>query len=90
MIKPSDFVIKEEATGEYVVVGQGIYQDIDFEKGGSIKTKERAIELRDLLIESLNKPIENVKSPEEEIAQLKAQQILMQTAIDDLIMGGIM
>lgn len=86
MAQASDFSIERLENGNYVVKGLNIYQDIDFVNGGYITTEQRAIEIRDLLVEQLNKPIQ----PEVNEVELLKQKIeLMEQALDDLLLGGM-
>lgn len=86
MAQANDFSIERLENGNYVVKGLNIYQDIDFVNGGYITTKQRAVEIRDLLVEQLNNPIR----PEVNEVELLKQKIeIMQQALDDLLLGGM-
>lgn len=87
MIQSSDFIISKLTNGNYVIEGQGNYQDIDFVNGGYITTEQRANEIRDLMVTQANTPVVIPKSEAELITELQAQNAQMLLA---LVNGGLM
>jgi hypothetical protein len=75
----------EQLNNKYVVVGKGVYQDIDFVNGGYIFTEQRASEIKELLIEQFNAPVIPVKTPEQRIAELEQ---IMADVIEIVMLGG--
>lgn len=63
----------EEVNGKWAVTTEGVYQNIDFINGGYILTEQRAVEIRNLMIEQANAPIVVPMSIEEKIEQLENQ-----------------
>lgn len=82
----NDYSIEKLEDERFVIKTEGVYQDIDFINSGYIFTEQRAVEIRDLLIEQANMPVVEPVTLEQKIEQLEAD---VATANYALMMGGL-
>lgn len=85
MIKWTEEDLRTEHNGnDWVIVGEGIYQSIDFRTGMPIGNSKQAQEVLELLLEQLNAPPLKVLTTEE---KLQNQMDILSEAVDYLLFG---
>jgi hypothetical protein len=75
-------IVENLSTHTFVIKSEGIRQEMDFEKGGLITSRDRAEEIRDLLIQRLNNPPPPSVPVEQTVSEMKVQVANNSSAVD--------